>query len=252
MLVPLTLGRSSGWPTWTWVSLGAAVPAALVTLRWQQRLGRRGGAPVLDVVLLRDTAFRAGLLANAAFMLYFASFMFTLTLLLQSGLGLGPFAAGMAFAPSGVAFTITALTARRLVARYGLRVVLAGCLISAAGLVLLVGMVHASGPATSVGWVVFAATVVCLGNGLVVPSLIGATLVRIAPQRAGAAAGVLTTAQQFASSAGVALIGTAFFAAVHPHSGPAGFTDGMVWSGALDVILVLVVAASIRLVAAAR
>ena len=252
VLVPLTLGRNSGWPTWTWISLAAAVPAAAVTLRWQQLLGRRGGAPVLDVTLLREKVFRAGLLANGAFMLYFASFMFTLTLLLQAGLGLGPFAAGMAFAPSGVAFTVTALAAQRLVARHGLRVVLAGCLISAAGLALLLGEVHASGPAASVGWVVFAAAVVCFGNGLVVPSLIGAALVRVAPRQAGAAAGVLSTAQQFASSAGVALIGTAFFAAVHPHSGPAGFTHGMVWAGALDVILVLVVATSIRLVSSAR
>jgi MFS family permease len=47
-----------------------------------------------------------GLAASAAFLAYFASLMFTLTLLLQAGFGLDPVQAGLAFVPVGVTFTI--------------------------------------------------------------------------------------------------------------------------------------------------
>src|SRR5690606_25809618 len=95
LLVPLTLGRTAGWPAWTWISLVAAVAAAVLTAAWQRRQNRRGGTPILDLALLRSRTLRVGLVANTAFMLFFASFMFTLTLLLQSGLGLSPFRAGL-------------------------------------------------------------------------------------------------------------------------------------------------------------
>jgi hypothetical protein len=50
------------------------------------------------------------------------------------------------------------------------------------------------------------------GNGLTLPQLIGIVLARIPAGQSGMAAGMLTTAQQFAASAGVTIIGTAFFA----------------------------------------
>lgn len=68
LLVPLTLGRSAGWPAWTWTALAAALPAGAATLAWQRHLSRRGASPVLDLALLRTRTFRTGLVANAAFL----------------------------------------------------------------------------------------------------------------------------------------------------------------------------------------
>ncbi|HEY4017317.1 MAG TPA: MFS transporter, partial [Pseudonocardiaceae bacterium] len=119
VLVPLTLGRGAGWPTWTWVCLGLAVPGLGLTAYWLRWLRTRGGQPVLDPGLLRVRSYVAGLGSNVAFMVYFGSFMFTLTLLLQGGLGLSALDAGLAFLPMGVLYTGTTLVGAGLVVRFG-------------------------------------------------------------------------------------------------------------------------------------
>jgi MFS family permease len=231
-LIPLTLGREAGWPLWCWVSLAGSVPLLVLTLRWERSLAGRGGAPILDVVLLRTRAFALGLGANAAFNAYFAAFMFTLTLLLQTGLGLSARQAGLAFAPMGTAFVVTALIGRRLNARYGFRPIVGGAFVSTAA-VAGVGL-SAAHPALLPAVMLFVGG----GNGFVLPSLIGIVAARIEPSRAGAAAGVLTTTQQFAGAAGITVIGTVFFAAAGP-----GLHAAMAWSaGICDALVLFVIA----------
>jgi MFS family permease len=46
---------------------------------------------------------------------------------------------------------------------------------------------------------------------MALPSLIGTALAHVPPGRAGAAAGILTTAQQFGVASGVAVIGAVFY-----------------------------------------
>ncbi len=240
LLVPLTVGRSAGWPWWTWASMLVAAPVLAVTVMWQRVLHDRGGQPLLDRSLLRARSFRTGLVANFAFMSYFASYMFTLALLLQAGLGLSALGAGLAFAPAGLAFSGSALLAPRFASRHGAAVIVGGSLLSAAGLASLAVVAAAGGDHASIAAIVTIAAVISLGNGLVLPSLVGAALLDVPARHAGAAAGALTTAQQFASAAGVAALGTVFFAAAGSGAGV-----GMAWSAGADAALVLAVAASV-------
>jgi MFS family permease len=205
VLVPLALGRTTGWPAWTWACMACGLAVAGLTGYWQRTLRERGGQPVLETTLFRLPTFAAGTAASVAFLAYFASFMFTLTLMLQGWFGLTPFRAGLAFAPMGVTFSITALLGRPFVARYGRRTIGAGCAIVAAGLVPLT-------VDPGLALVIVAAGTVGAGNGLVLPQLIGTALTRVPSQLAGVGSGMLTTAQQFAGSAGVTIIGTVFFA----------------------------------------
>jgi len=211
VLVPLILGREEGWPLWAFVSMAAAAPVLVATLRWELRLARRGGEPLLDLTLFRDRAFAAGLPVNVAFMAFFGSFMFVLTLLLQGGLGLSPLEAGLMFTPLGVLFSVTSILGRSLVARYGLRVMTVGASVSGLGLVILIVELQELGGGITPAWLLIPTSLVGLGNGLVLPALIGAVLAGIRPSHGGAAAGVLTTTQQFASAAGVAVLGAVFF-----------------------------------------
>ncbi|HEX4811300.1 MAG TPA: MFS transporter, partial [Nonomuraea sp.] len=236
MLVPLGLGNSLGWPAWTWACMAASVPVFALTWRWQRVLRARGGQPVLDPELLRVHSYLAGVGSIVAFMAYFAAFMFTLTLLLQGGMGMTALQAGLAFAPMGLAFSVTSLLGTRLVKRYGLVVVMIGGSVTALGLGLLVA---AAGP--GVPYVVVALVLVGAGNGLVLPQLIGAALVEVAPHQAGVGSGILSTAQQFAGAGGVAVIGAVFFAVAR---GP-GHVTAMRWSAAIDLCLVLVVIAAV-------
>jgi EmrB/QacA subfamily drug resistance transporter len=223
VLVPLILGREEGWPVWGWVSMALALPVLLATLRWELRLMRRGGEPLLDLTLFRNRAFKTGLPVNAAVLAYFASFMFVLTLLLQGGLGLSPLEAGLTFLPLGVLFSITSILGRSLVARYGLRVMTVGASIAGLGLVTLIVELHELGGDITPPWLLIPTSLVGFGQGLVLPTLIGAALAGIRPSHGGAAAGVLTTTQQFASAAGVAVLGAVFFTGLGPHPSRADF-----------------------------
>jgi EmrB/QacA subfamily drug resistance transporter len=216
-LVPLTLGRDEGWPLWTWVAMALALPVLAVTLLWERRLGRRGGEPLVDLSLFAERAFSAGLVVSFGLVCAFGSFMFVLTLLLQAGLGNSPLRAGTMALPLAATFTVMSILSRRLSGRFGPWAITAGAFVSALGSLglVLTGMHYGT---HLTGWELAPATMLIgLGNGTVIPSLIGAVLGHVNPARAGSAAGLLTTSQQFGSAAGVAVIGAIFYAALGAH-----------------------------------
>ncbi|WP_030166820.1 MFS transporter [Streptomyces sp. NRRL S-813] len=242
-LVPLVLGRTEGWPVWTWISLVASVPAMALTLLWERGLARRGGQPLLNLSLFADRAFSRGLVVSIATFAGFFSFMFTLTLVLQSGLGLTPLEAGFTFTPLGLAFSGASMASQRITARYGSRMITTGASIAAIGFVVLLIVLTASGDHTSAARLIGPMVLIGLGNGLAVPALVGSVLAGVRPQQAGAAAGVLTTAQQFASAAGVAAIGSVFFGALGTPHGVGSYASAFEWVGGIGLVLVLVAAA---------
>jgi MFS family permease len=239
LLVPLTVGRTQGWPVWTWVNLAAAVPVLAATLWWERHLVRRGGQPVLDLTLLSEPGFAAGLGINAGFMGAYGGMLFGLTLVLQAGLGLGPLAAGLTFAPLGLAFAVTSVLSRGFIAHHGARITTVGTATASAGLLLLLATLAASGAHTGPARLVPALVVIGVGNGLTMPSLIGSVLAGVRPRHAGAASGVLTTAQQFASAAGVAILGVLFFSVLADDTGPAAYVHALQPILAADVIIML-------------
>ncbi|MGN9845393.1 MFS transporter [Nonomuraea sp. H19] len=202
-LVPLALGREAGWPAWTWASLAASPVVLGFTLGWE----RRAPEPLIDPALFRARSFSAGLGIMVAFMATMGGLMFVMTLLLQVELGLSTLAAGLTFLPMAVGSMVTSLLGRGLFARYGLRALAAGGVMSTAGMLAFAVELHLLGKAVGPGWLSVPLALFGLGAGLVVPSLMGVVLGGIEPARAGIAAGVLTTGQQFAGAMGVAVLG---------------------------------------------
>jgi MFS family permease len=242
-LVPLVLGRDQGWPVWSWVSLAAAGPVLAAVLGWEWSLGRRGRAPVVDLALFGKRSFRLGMGIAVAMLASVGGLMFVLTLLLQNGLGLGPLAAGLAFTPMGVTAMVGSVFGRRLADRYGLVVLTVGGLLNAAGVLGLAAAVAVAGTALGALWTVLPFALIGLGQGLVLPSLIGVVLSEVPAAKAGAASGMLTTGQQFAGATGVAVLGAVYFAALgtHPASGaPARAGGTALW---VDLALVLAMTA---------
>src|SRR6516165_469829 len=239
-LVPLTLGRDQGWPPWTWVSLAAALPVLALTLAWERRLTRRNGEPMLDLPLFRDRTFSAGLMVNFGLVFFFASFMFVLTLLLQAGLGQSPLHAGVEALPLAVAFTVMSILSPRFSARLGSRAITLGATITTLGTIgLAVTGAHYGAGLT--GWDLAPATVLIgIGQGIALPLLIGAVLAHVRPERAGAAAGILTTTQQFGAASGIAIIGAIFYSALGPAPSRETFVSAMVVAMAVNAVLVAV------------
>lgn len=241
-LAPLILGRAEGWPLWTWISLIASVPVMIVALRWESRLARAGGAPMVDLALFQERTFSVGLALSGLMLAMFGGFMLAMTLFLQGGMHMSPVRAGLLFGPLGLAFAGTSLAARRVSGRYGARVIAIGASLSATGLVLL-GAVLAWRGADLAAWQLLPSMVlVGAGNGFVLPSLVGSVLAGIRSKNAGAASGMLVTAQQFGGAAGVTVLGTVFFSALGSHpDGFGGFVTAMRWVDAVDVVVVLVI-----------
>jgi EmrB/QacA subfamily drug resistance transporter len=213
-LVPLTLGRSQGWPWWLLAPLCAAPVAFALAIAYERALARRGGQPLLDLSLFSARSFSAGVVVNICVFAYFGSILLGLTLFLQLGLGLSPLDAGLSFAPLGVGFAATSLLARPLIARRGASVVSGGVLVALAGLLGLLLDIHLSGSSTDPARLAPVFFALGIGNGLVIPALIGTSLTSIAPRKAGAASGTLATSQQFATAAGIAILSEIFFTAL--------------------------------------
>jgi hypothetical protein len=76
-----------------------------------------------------------------------------------------------------------------------------------------------------------------------VPSLMGAVLSHVRPEQAGAAAGVLTTTQQFAIASGVAVIGAVFYQVLGGAPARASFVSGLVVVAWVDTALLILAAA---------
>ncbi|MGK5559401.1 MFS transporter, partial [Actinomadura kijaniata] len=61
LLVPLTEGRSTGWPVWSWVLLGAFPFAAAAFWAVERRMEAAGRTPLVPPSLLRIGSVRSGL-----------------------------------------------------------------------------------------------------------------------------------------------------------------------------------------------
>jgi hypothetical protein len=237
----MILGRAEGWPAWTWVSLAASAPAMYLAVRWESRLARRGGSPMIDLTLFRERSFGIGLALSALMLGMFGGFMLAMTLFLQGGLHMSPVHAGLVFGPLGVAFATSSMLARRVTARFGSRVIAIGAAFSTVGLLALGAVLGARGTAVTSADLLPSMLLVGIGNGLVLPSLVGSVLAGIRSRNAGAASGMLVTAQQFGGAAGVTVLGTVFFSALGAHPALGDFVSALRWVDAVDVVVVLAI-----------
>ncbi|MEU7021719.1 MFS transporter [Streptomyces sp. NPDC046203] len=210
LLVPLTEGRTAGWPLWTWVSL-AVSPFAAGAFWWvERRADRRGAVPLVPPSLLALVSLRRGL--GLVFLLCsgFGGFMFVIAVALQQVMGLGPVASGLALAPMALAFFGASLAGPRLVRRWGTRVVPVGGVFQGLGLALLAWAAWRSWPHLTVADLAPGMAVAGLGQGLQLPVLFRVVLSEVPAERAGVGGGVMVTTQQSAMTLGVASLGSVF------------------------------------------
>lgn len=205
----LIRGGEAGWAsTEILTAFGATVLALVAFVVIEHHTKRRGGAPMLDLALLRRPSF-AGLMSGAL-LLQGAAFgsLVLVSLWLQSVLGLGPVAGGLALTPlAGASFLVAAVAGRhtqRLAPHLPIGV---GLLFVAAGMVLLrVGMTADAGRAS----LVWGLVVTGIGVGLATPVLVSAATSTVPPQQAGMAGGAVNTFRQLGMTLAIAILGAAF------------------------------------------
>lgn len=243
ILVPLTEGRSLGWPTWTIAMLAVAPLAAATFSIVERRMERAGRTPLVPPSLLRHASMRRGLLLVLPFFAGFGAFMFCYALLVQVGLHDSALVAGFGLAPMAVAFLLASLSTSRLLARYGARVLAAGGLLQAAGLVVLAVTVYLGWPDVSVLALAPGMVIAGAGQGLIMSPLFGVVLSEVPPAEAGVGGGVLTTTQQTALALGVATLGSLFLTMAADRT---GVRTGFVTVLVIQVVIAVAVAAGAR------
>ncbi len=237
LLLPLIEGRMHGWPVWTWLSFAAAATLSVVFVAQQRRRAARGLAPLIDPALFRNRGFGTGLLAALTLFGGVASSFFVLALYLQQGRGLAPLPSGMVFSTMALAFTATSLSAGRIARYLGRPTLVPGALGMALGLGALGLTVGCIGVGGSVGWLVAPLLIDGAGMGLVMAPLAATVLAGLPGHHAGAAAGVLVTAQQLANALGVALVGLVYFGMQRHGDYTGAFTASAGCLAALTLVL---------------
>ena len=176
LLVPLTEGRSLRWPAWTIAMLVISPLAAIAFGRYERRAERAGRAPLVPPSLLRHRSMRGGLVLALPFFAGFGAFMFCYALLVQEGLHASALTAGLGLVPMAATFLFASLSTSRLLARFGAKVLAAGGLLQAAGLIILGVTVYLGWPHLSVIDLAPGLAIAGLGQGLVMSPLFGIVL----------------------------------------------------------------------------
>ena len=186
----------------------------------------RGGSPLVELNLFSERGFRLGVPLVLLFWMV-TSFFLILGLYLQDGLGYSPVAAGLLFAPLAVAFVAASLSTGRLSSISDDRLLVVGASVAALGHVLAALIVSGAGDAFPGLPLILAFVLIGAGNGLFMPTAVGAVLRRIPGDAAGSASGVLSTAQQIGYALGVAGAGSAFFSELGGRAGAAAYGDAL-------------------------
>ena len=247
LVVPIVEGGALGWPLWCWLALAGVLPAGFAFVWWELRV-RAVRQPLVDLTLFRSPDFRTGLFVNVTLYATISSFFFVLDLYFQVGRGDTPAAAGLTFVPLAAGNFVASLASSRLVARYGRSTLTAGAALQVVSLLVL--LLSAS-PAVPLVFVLAGVALFGLGQGLLIPPIIGVVLSRVPAADSGAAAGVLVTTQQMSGTFGIAVVSLGFFAAAGSGR-PAGYVTGFWIACACDVALALGSLALSRLLAPAE
>ena len=243
LLVPLTEGRSLHWPAWTIALLLLAPVAAAIFGRYEVKAERAGRTPLVPPSLLQHPSMRRGLMLALPFFAGFGAFMFCYALLVQDGLHASALTAGVGLVPMAVAFLIASLSTSRLLAVFGAKVLTAGGLLQAAGLIIIATTVYLGWPHLHIASLAPGLAVAGLGQGLVMSPLFGIVLSEVPPAVAGAGSGVLTTTQQTALALGVATLGSLFLTLVGEGR---GITTAFIVVLGVQIIVAVGVAAGAR------
>ncbi|MFJ5452797.1 MFS transporter [Pectobacterium jejuense] len=210
LLVPLIEGPGEGWPAWSLWMLATATLLLAIFYRQQERRQRAGYLPLVDMRLLVQRRFMLGVLLVLLVYSTSSSFFLCFALLVQTGLGLDPFLAGSIFAPCSVGFVLASLVAPRLVARWGTAAIVAGALVYAISIGLLIMQVQIAGAGLVAVRLIPVLVVVGAGQGFIMTPLLNLVLGFVDEVQAGMASGVISTVQQVGAALGVAVVGILF------------------------------------------
>jgi MFS family permease len=211
VILPLTEGRSAGWPWWTWLMLAACVPVLGAFAWWESRVERGGRDALVPPSLLRTRAMVTGLTMTGIFFTVFGGFMFVFAIIAEVAAGMDPLGIGWTLTPFAVSFLAASLLGSKAAQRDPVALMQRGALIAAVALAALGLVLLATWPGFTWWQLALPLLLLGVGQGMLVVPLFGTVLGGVPAHHAGMGGGVLITTMQMALGLGSALVGTVFF-----------------------------------------
>ena len=207
LIFGLIQGSTDGWTAVPIGSLAAGL-AFMVAFGFRQR---RAANPLILPSLLASRGFTSGLLVGLGYFAAVSGFAYVVSLYFQLSLGLSAIRASLWLSPMMVGIIAVSFVARPLIPRLGRRLVVAGLVVSAAGVAALLFTTVAA-PHRVTAWMM-APSVLVLGAGMgaCFSSIYDVAIGNVAGEEAGSASGSLSAVQQLAAAIGSAVITTVFF-----------------------------------------
>jgi EmrB/QacA subfamily drug resistance transporter len=252
LLYPLTRGEELGWPLWGYLAMIGSLVVFGALVAYERAKKRRDGSPLIELSLFRVKSFSAGVSVQLAFGVVTGIFFLVWTLYMQVGLGWSVLRAGLTGIPFSIATTIAAgISVEKLIPRFGRKVLQAGAVIMALGMLLYWWEADRYGLGIASWQMALPLTVIGLGMGLIVAPLANAVLAEVPVEHAGSASGLINTTLQTGQALGLALTSVFFFGVMAenvagPRVGPefvGAFQNTLVWVASILLgIAVLMVA----------
>jgi MFS family permease len=211
LVFPLVQGHELGWPGWLLGMLGASA-AVLAGFGWYQvRRKRAGGTPLIEPGIFANRGYASGIAFSLAFVSSMGGIVLIFNVLLQAGLGYTPWHSAITTAPWAAGAFIGSAAGGITMGRLGRRVLHAGLVVEAAGLLALIGVLRIAGAGVSTADLLAPMIVGGIGMGMVFVPLFDIAMAGIRPHEMGSASGVLQTVNSLSMSTGVAGLGVIFF-----------------------------------------
>ncbi|GAB2882427.1 MFS transporter [Streptomyces deserti] len=222
LIYPLTRGHELGWPLWGHVSMAGSLVVLAALVAYERRKSARDGSPLVEPSLFKVKSFAAGIAVQTVFGIGLGVFFLVWTLYMQTGLGWGPMKAGLTGVPFSIAVSTAAgLSVQKLVPRFGRKVLQAGALVLAAGVLLYLWESERYGLGITPWQMALPLVVMGVGMGLIFAPLTDAILSEVPRAHAGSASGLINTVQQMGNALGLGLVSVVFFGVMSDHLRPA-------------------------------
>ncbi|WP_165063608.1 MFS transporter [Marisediminicola senii] len=236
ILVPLIEGQTLGWPLWTYLTLVGGVLLLVAFAFWELHQARLDRNPIVPPSLFTHAAFSGGVILATVYFAAFTSIFFVITIFWQAGLGAGALEAGLVSLPFALGTIVGAANSDRLAQRLGRSVLALGVGMVTLGLIAIWAILLVAGAGVT-NWMLLPALLVAgLGSGFFIAPNTEFIVATVDKAQAGAAGGVLGTAQRIGSAIGIAVIGSVFFGTLTvAGSGPDAVAEGFADSATVAI-----------------
>jgi MFS family permease len=217
LVFPLAQGHALGWPAWLYAMLAASVLMLAWFAVYQIRRQRAGRTPLIELSIFGHRSYRAGIVFSIVFVGSLGGIVMIFNVFLQNGLGFTPWHSALTTAPWAAGAFVGSAVGGIAMTKLGRRVLHAGLVVEAAGLLAVFAVLRGAGAGISTMDLLAPMVIGGIGMGMVFVPLFDIVMAGVRPQEIGSASGVLQTVNALGMSLGIAGIGAIFFALAGGH-----------------------------------